>query len=77
MFKLMGEEINANLGAQTILIWTYGSEEGKDFRDVDVISALIPQAGPKKFHYDTRIHIISKQVNCTIELYTVRCGLQW
>ena len=24
MFKLMGKEINASLGAQTILIWTYG-----------------------------------------------------
>ena len=24
MFKLMGKEINAILGAQTILIWTYG-----------------------------------------------------
>ena len=23
MFKLMGKEINATLGAQTILIWTY------------------------------------------------------
>ena len=25
MFKLMGKEINACLGAQTIFIWTYGS----------------------------------------------------
>ena len=24
MFKLMGKEINAILGAQTIFIWTYG-----------------------------------------------------
>ena len=33
MFKLMGMELNAILGAQTILIWTYGScdrpEKGK------------------------------------------------
>ena len=25
MFRLMGKEINAILGAQTILIWTYAS----------------------------------------------------
>ena len=27
MFKLMGKEINAILGAKTILIWTYDSHE--------------------------------------------------
>ena len=27
MFKLMGKEINAILGAQTILIWTYANSE--------------------------------------------------
>ena len=28
MFKLMGKEINAILGAQTILIWTYATNFG-------------------------------------------------
>ena len=30
MFKLMGKEINATLGAQTILIWTYVALTFKD-----------------------------------------------
>ena len=31
MLKLMGKEINAILGAQTILIWTYGKPHWKSF----------------------------------------------
>ena len=27
MLKLMGKETNASLGAQTILIWTYGNKQ--------------------------------------------------
>ena len=27
MFKLMAKETNASLGAQTILIWTYGNKQ--------------------------------------------------
>ena len=41
MFELMGKEINANLGAQTILIWTYGTQYTAFFNPLTLSVAFV------------------------------------
>ena len=41
MFKLMGKEINAILGAQTILIWTYRSVHAITIEDSSLSGSAV------------------------------------
>ena len=40
MFKLIGKEINATLGAQTLLIWTYVSIWVKKLNNMEVSTGM-------------------------------------